>query len=128
MSSFKTMARGKSASVRLPSNSPAATVNRAGGVAFEINDAAVKLVTMTGGAFFNEPKFYKADSCIPKRVAGGKFDKLQERINIVNGKLSGFASCEELDETAREVIATAVDVARGKSPEDLLAKIGRAHV
>jgi len=121
MSTFKTVARKKAAKSRLPSNQPNATVNRAGGVAFEIKDAALKLVTMTGGAFFAEPKFYNADNCVPKRGTGGKFEKLAERLFLVSEKIKGFESCNELDETAREVIATAVDVANSKNPEDLLA-------
>lgn len=121
MSTFKSVAKAKSRKAKLPSSSPAASVNRAGGVAFEIKNAALKLVTMTGGAFFAEPRFYNAETCIPKRGKGGKFDKLAERLEIVENKLKGFASCEELNEVAREVIATAVDVAKGENPEDLLA-------
>lgn len=121
MSTFKSMAKAKSKKARLPSSSPEASVNRAGGVSFEIKDAALKLVTMTGGAFFAEPRFYDAESCVPKRGKGGKFDKLVERLELVDNKLKGFASCEELNDTAREVIAAAVDVAKGKNPEDLLA-------
>ena len=65
MSGLKKVARKKSAIARKPSNSPKATVNRAGGVAFEIQDPAVKLVTMTGGSFFAEPRFYDGDQCVP---------------------------------------------------------------
>ena len=121
MSTFKTVARNKSAKARLPSNSPDATLNRAGGVAFEVKDPALKLVTMTGGAFFAEPKFYNAEKCIPTRGTAGQFNKLVERLALVGNKLQGFESCDELNEVAREVIATAVDVAKGKHPEDLLA-------
>ena len=121
MSTFKSVVKKKVAKGRLPSNSPEASVNRAGGVAFEIKDAALKLVTMTGGAFFAEPRFYNAEACVPKRGKGGKFDKLVERLELVDNKLKGFVSCEELNDVAREVIATAVDVAKGGNPEDLLA-------
>ncbi len=119
--SIKTLAKRKVAKAKIPSNSPQATVNRAGGVAFEIKDPALKLVTMTGGSFFSEPKFYNAETCIPSRGKGGKFDKLVERLAIVDDKLKGFESCNELNDVAREVIATAVDVAKGQNPEDLLA-------
>lgn len=121
MSTFKTVARNKASAARLPSNSPAASVNRAGGVAFEIQDPAEKLITMTGGSFFSEPRFYNADYCVPKRVIGGKFEKLVQRLEIVDGTLRSFVTCDELPETAREVVATAIEVARGKTPEDLLA-------
>lgn len=118
---IKQVARRKSAAARLPSNAPNASVNRAGGVAFEISDPSLKLITMTGASFFAEPKFYDAEKCVPKRVVGGKFDKLAVRLEIAQNKLSGVVSCDELNESAREVLATAVDVARGKNPEDILA-------
>jgi 60 kDa SS-A/Ro ribonucleoprotein len=121
MSTFKTVARKKAAGARLPSNKQEASVNRAGGVAFEISDPALKLITMTGGSFFAEPKFYDGDVCVPKRGTSGKFEKLAERLEIADGKLKGFASCDELNDVAREVIATAVDVAQSNSPEDVLA-------
>ena len=120
MSQFKKVARNKSVTARMPSKASNATVNRAGGVAFEINDATNKLVTMTGGSFFAEPKFYDAEQCVPKRGANGELTKLAERLQIVENKLDGFVSCDELNETAREVVATALDVARGKNPEDIL--------
>jgi len=80
MGTFQRVARGKARTANLPSESANATVNRAGGVAFEVKDPSLKLVTMTG-----------------------------------------VVSCKELDEVAREVIATALDVAGGKNPQDLLA-------
>jgi hypothetical protein len=121
MGTMQKVARAKSKAARKPSNQPTATQNRAGGTAFEISDPALKLVTMTGGAFFAEPKFYNAESCIPQRISGGKFGKLERRLQIVEDKLTNFASCDELDEVAREVVATAIDVAGGDKPEDLLA-------
>ena len=121
MGTFQKTARQKAKNARTPSKQANATVNRAGGVAFEIKDSALKLVTMTGGAFFAEPRFYNGDSCIPARGAAGKFEGLEQRLKIVDDKLKGFASCEELNDVAREVIATAVDVAKSDNPEDLLA-------
>jgi len=121
MGTMNKIVRNKVKAQRKPSNSSKATVNRAGGVAFEVSDPALKLVTMVGGAFFAEPRFYNADACIPKRVSGGKFSKLVERIQLVDDKLKGFASCEELDDTAKEVMATIVDVANSGNPEDLMA-------
>ena len=117
---IKTIARIKSASARKPSNASNVTVNRAGGVTFEIADATSKLITMTGGAFFSEPKFYDAEQCVPKRGANGELTKLAERLQIVENKLKGFVSCEELNETAREVVATALAVGTGMNPEDIL--------
>ena len=121
MGTFQTTARNKAKNARKPSNKANATVNRAGGVAFEVSDPALKLVTMTGGSFFAEPKFYNGDAIIPKRIQGGKFEDLARRLEIVDGKLKGFASCEELNDVAREVVATAIDVGTGDNPEDLLA-------
>jgi hypothetical protein len=121
--------RQKAKNSRLPSNQANATVNRAGGVAFEISDPALKLITMTGGSFYAEPRFYNGDTVVPKRAGNAngrssvksKFSKLATRLDIVDAKLKGFASCEELDDVAREVIATAIDVANSDNPEDLLA-------
>ena len=121
MGTMQKMARKKAKASRKPSSQPNATVNRAGGVAFEVNDPALKLVTMTGGSFFAEPKFYSADACIPSRVGGGKFGKLVQRIQLVDDKLKDFASCDELNDVAREVVATIVDVANSGNPEDVLA-------
>lgn len=121
MSKIKTMARKKAATARKPSNAPGAMLNRAGGVAFEVEDPALKLITMTGGAFFAEPKFYDAESCVPKRGVGGKFDKLTQRLEIVDAVVSRMIPCAELPDTAREIVATALDVASGKTPEDILA-------
>jgi hypothetical protein len=104
-----------------PSESKDATVNRAGGVAFDISDPAVKLLTMTGGSFFAEPRYYNGDSCRPTRLASGKFGKLAERLRLNEAKAAKFANCDELDDVAKEIIATAVDVAQGKNPRDLLA-------
>lgn len=47
-------------------------------------------------------------------------NRLQERLKLVNDKLQGFANCEELDDVAQEVMACAVDIANGNTPEDLL--------
>ena len=71
-------ARGAS----LPSESAEATVNRAGGVSFDITNPSVKMITMTGGSFFNEPRYYTEDACIPQRLASGKLGKLKERIKV----------------------------------------------
>lgn len=120
MSELTKIAREKSVLARLPSNAANATVNRAGGVAFEIDDPVTKLITMTGGAFFSEPKFYDAAACIPSRDNQGKLKTLAKRIEIINDKVQSFASCDELPDSAREIVATAVDVARGKTPEDIL--------
>ena len=54
MGNMAGIAKRKARGANLPSNSTKATVNRAGGVAFDINDPAVKLITMCGGSFFME--------------------------------------------------------------------------
>jgi hypothetical protein len=116
MSTLLKTARKKNKKSRLPSNSKNATVNRAGGVAFDLVDTpALKLITMTGGSFYAEPKFYGGNL---RRVPN---HKLASRISVVNNKLGNFADCAELDDVAREVLATAVDVANSDRPEDLLA-------
>jgi hypothetical protein len=121
MSNLTSKMRAHAKASRRPSNSTRATVNRAGGTAFEINDAALKLVCMTGGSFYAEPKFYSGSAVVPKRLPGGELGKLARRLEIADSKLEGFISGEELDDVAREVVATAIDVANSDRPEDLLA-------
>lgn len=117
MGTFQSVAKQKSASVRLPSNQPNATVNRAGGVAFEIADPSLKLITMAGGSFFAEPKFYDAESC---QVTRATMSKLVTRLEITENTLRGVVSSSELNEVARELVATAINVGTSKNPEDLL--------
>jgi len=97
-----------------------ATVNRAGGVAFEIQCPATKLITMTGGSFFSEPRYYNGDSVVAKRGAAGKYSKLAERLRIVREKAK-FVDAGDLDDVAQEVIATAVDIMGTENPRDALA-------
>lgn len=108
----------------LPSKSADATVNRAGGVAMKINDAATKLITMTGGSFFAEPKYYTSEACIPHRGADGLFDALVQRLKIIEDKSATVltvGACSELDSVAQDVINTAWAVLDGESPRDLFA-------
>lgn len=97
-----------------------ATVNRAGGVAFEIQCPATKLITMTGGSFFSEPRYYNGDSVVAKRGTAGKYSKLAERLRIVKEKAK-FVDAGDLDDVAQEVIATAVDIMATENPRDVLA-------
>jgi hypothetical protein len=121
MGTLKSKARNHTKTHNLPSTLPTAGYNRAGGVAFEVADPALKLVTMAGGSFFAEPKFYSVEDCKAKRGAGGKTEKLVQRVEIADGKLKGIMQTDELDDTARELLGAAVQVADGQSPEDLLA-------
>jgi 60 kDa SS-A/Ro ribonucleoprotein len=105
-----------------PSGSQNATVNRAGGVAFEIQDPATKLVTMTGGAFFAEPRYYEGDLAA-KRVTAAKdaaakerFSKLEQRVKLNEGHLQKA----DVDEVTKEILRTAEAIAEGPNPEDLL--------
>lgn len=106
----------------LPSNSQNATMNRAGGVAFEISDPATKLITMTGGSFFAEPRFYDGE-LKAKRVSAGKgaatkekFNKLKQRIEVNKNSFSKV----DVDEATKEILAAASAIAEGPNPEDLL--------
>ena len=108
-----------------PSSSPNASMNRAGGVAFEITDPATKLVTMTGGAFFAEPRYYNGDLAA-KRVTAGKdaaaqekFDKLKQRLEANEDNIKWMRGAE-LDEVTKEIFVTASEIASGPNPEDLL--------
>ena len=66
MSHITNTMRQKAKNSRLPSNQANVSVNRAGGVAFEVDNPALKLICMTGGSFYAEPKFYN-DAVVPKR-------------------------------------------------------------
>lgn len=121
MSTFKNIARNSHIEKNKVSNHPKATVNRAGGVAFEIEDPATKLVTMTGGSFFAEPNYYSADACIASRGASSKFGKLQARLQVVQDKVASFTDCTGLDDVAQEVIATIWDVLNSENPKDALS-------
>lgn len=101
-----------------PSNSKEATENRAGGVAFEIDNPTLKLLTMTGGSFFSEPKYYSMHE--PVRDSKGKICNLTARITKIKDNVASFLNCEELDDTAREIISTALEVANSDEPRDLL--------
>ena len=122
MGTMKAKMKAKVQKQNLPSGSTNATVNRAGGVAFDIKNPAVKLITMTGGSFFAEPRYYTADNCVPKRMDGGEFGKLEERLRInKEDALSISKSCEELDDVAQEILATAWKVLKSDHPKDLLS-------
>jgi hypothetical protein len=96
------------------------TINRAGGKSFLITDPAEKLLTMTGGSFFNEPKYYDAVQCKGKRGAGGKILALAKRLELVGNEIDGFADCDELNSTAKEIIAAIVSISNSKRPDDAL--------
>lgn len=130
MGTMKTMAKKVARKAGRPSKSIKATVNRAGGVAFDIDNPSVKLITMTGGSFFNEPRYYDADACIPKRLDSGKLGKLLERVKVNKSKAkSGVCSlnvetCDQLDEVSLEIIASLWDILNGENgaePRDALA-------
>lgn len=79
--------------VKVASKNPLATKNAAGGQAYLIPDAGVKLITMTGGHFFNE--------------------KVYHGMNDPNST--------GLTPQAQEVVDTARAVAHSQNPHDLLA-------
>ena len=121
MSKFKKIARTKIVDSVKVSSSPDAILNRAGGVSFEITDAATKLVTMTGARFFAEPSYYSGDSCVGTRNSDGKLAGLQERLKVASDKALRFANCEELDDVSKEIIATVWDICESENPRDALA-------
>lgn len=121
MSKFKNIARTKIVESTKASNRPDATVNRAGGVAFDIADSATKLVTMTGARFFAEPNYYSADTCVGTRDAKGKMSGLVERVKLATDKAAKFANVEGLDDISREIIATVWDICESENPRDALA-------
>lgn len=83
---------------------PQAT-NLAGGIAFKIKNPARRLVAMVGSSFFNEPQYYNQDTEYdPKKSRGSE----TEAYKSLNGN-------------AKDIIATAIDVANSSHPSDLLA-------
>lgn len=114
MGNMKRIMNEKHNRSRLASNAKGATVNLAGGVAFDIDSPALKLVTMTGGSFFAEPRYYDANKI-------GKHDPcIEQRVKIQDDVLEGVAECSELDFVAREILVTAIDIIESDTPEDLL--------
>jgi hypothetical protein len=86
-----TSSRKLAATVRHPDR----TVNKAGGEAFEVRDPSLRLLTMVGGSFWNEPTYY--------------------------GDTPGAERREGLSDEATLVVDTALEIARGPNPRDLLA-------
>jgi len=81
------------------------------GRAYTHDDPTVKLITMIGGGFFNEPKYYDTN-----RPTVDFYRELREKGCIS----SVITDAMGLSEQAREVIETAHKVAQGPNPEDLL--------
>lgn len=81
------------------------------GRAFGVGDEVTKLIHTIGGGFFNEPKYYDSN-----RSAANFFSEL-----LTTGRISSTIVDEMgLTEQAREVLETAIAVANGETPEDLL--------
>jgi hypothetical protein len=81
------------------------------GRAYEVNDAVAKLIHTIGGGFFNEPKYYDSN-----RSAADFYAEL-----LSTGRIASKIVDEKgLTEQAREVLETAMAVAKGETPEDLL--------
>jgi hypothetical protein len=81
------------------------------GRAYEVADAAIKLIHTVGGGFFNEPKYYDSN-----RTPASFYAEL-----AATGRISSVIAGEMgLSEQAREVVETAHAVAVSATPEDLL--------
>lgn len=95
------------------------SANRAGGESFDIECPVTKLISMVGGSFFAEPRYYDDEICLNKNS-----DKLVERINIAYDKTHNIPNitinCENLDSVSHEIISTAWDILNGDNPKDLL--------
>lgn len=74
---------------------PGSTVNKAGGEAYAISNPSLRLLTMIGSSFWNEPQYY-GDAPEAERIDG-------------------------LSDESTRVVATAREVARSENPRDLLA-------
>jgi hypothetical protein len=81
------------------------------GRAYEVDHAAIRLIHVIGGGFFNEPRYYDTN-----RSAADFHRELE-----ATGKISSVIRDQMgLTEQAREVLETAQAVARSATPEDLL--------
>ena len=81
------------------------------GRAYEVADATAKLIHTIGGGFFNEPKYYDTN-----RSLAAFYAEL-----LLTGRIASTITDESgLTEQAREVLETALAVARSDRPEDLL--------
>lgn len=81
------------------------------GKAYEVAGPVTKLIHTIGGGFFNEPKYYDTNR--------NNAEFMAELLRT--GKISSVITDEQgLTEQAREVLETAVAVAGGETPEDLL--------
>lgn len=83
------------------------TANMAGGSAFSVNDAAQRLLHIVGAPGFNEPtQYYQTPTGLKPSVA---------RQFAINGSL------DSLTGPARNIVETALEVASGGNPRDVLA-------
>lgn len=116
--SIKKLAKDKHAR-KTAKSTPASKkiTNRAGGEAFDIETPALKLLTMTGGAFFSEPGYYSEVERV--RNTDGKVE-LEAHVQGIESGMINFLSTDGLDSIAKEVIETAVAVAESDEPRDLL--------
>jgi hypothetical protein len=81
------------------------------GRAYEVGDPVTKLIHTIGGGFFNEPKYYDSN-----RSAAEFYAEL-----LTTGRIdSNIVDENGLTEQAHEVLETAIAVANGETPEDLL--------
>ena len=74
---------------------PDRTVNKAGGEAFEIRDPSLRLLTMIGSSFWNEPQYY--------------------------GTAPDAERIDGLGDEATLIVTTAREIAASQNPRDLLA-------
>jgi 60 kDa SS-A/Ro ribonucleoprotein len=114
--------RGAVKAQNLPSNSENALLNRAGGVAFEISDPSVKLITMTGGSFFDEPRYYDGDLKISSEVrqSSEKICSLAKRLECHSADKLDWICTNGVSSVTREIISTVSDIVQSSQPEDLL--------
>jgi hypothetical protein len=81
------------------------------GRAYDVSDPVQKLIHTIGGGFFNEPRYYETER---------SYEDFRKQLRE-DGKIT--KTCLDkmgLNESARELIETAVKVIEGPTPEDLL--------
>jgi len=120
MSTFKNIVRQR-ISDEIKSKESKQIENRAGGISFEISDAATKLITMTGSRFFAEPSYYSFESANEMSNSNREMSGIKERIKIASDKAINFANAGDLDDVTKEIIAAVWDVCESNNPKDALS-------
>lgn len=123
MARFGMTARGSAAPIPSPID-PDRTLNKAGGEAFELRNPSIRLLSMIGSSFFNEPSYYgdadAASVTVTTETKTVRKGKTKVKAKVV-AKPTAVVSAVPLTGDAQLIVETAREIARGDNPRDLLA-------